>query len=257
MVTNTSFIIHFEDGHTAPAYRISPDGRAEDALAALGLSRPRPALFITGGASNMSEQDMQRTQQIMEDGIARFAAEHGLVVIDGGTESGVMRMIGSARRKHRYSFPLIGVAPFGKVTIPGTVNPNSEATLEDSHSHFVLVEADNWGDESPMIVSLTRKVTAGQYPMMGVLINGGKIARQDVLLATTQGPQSIPILVLEGSGRFADELASAFKTGKTNQAILKAIIAGGDIELVATIEGAEAIRARLAKRFGITLRGKT
>lgn len=250
MVTNSSFIIRFEKGHTAPAYRIPPDGRAEDALTALGLTTPRPALFITGGASYMSEEDMRRTQQIMEDGIARFAAEHGLVVIDGGTESGVMQMIGAARHKHRYSFPLVGVAPLGKVTIPGTHNPNSEATLEGSHSHFVLIEAENWGDESAMIINLTRKIAAGRFPMMGVLINGGKIARQDVLLATTQGPQSIPILVLEGSGRFADELASAFRTGKTNQAILKAIIAGGDIELVATVEGADAIRSKLAKRFG-------
>jgi hypothetical protein len=60
---------------------------------------------------------------------------------------------------------------------------------------------------------------------------------------------AVPIIVLEGSGRFADEVATAFKTGNAKQSILRAILAGGDIQLVATTDGPEAMRARLEARF--------
>lgn len=243
------FEIKFEDGHRALAVCTTPTSDAKSLLNMLGLTENRPAIFITGGASNMSSEDMERTRRIIEDGIAPFAARHNAIVVDGGTESGVMQMIGQARHIHNYKFPLIGVAPLGKVEYPGHVNPDKEADLEDSHTHFVLVDAADWGDESNMIISITRAICEGGKPAIGVLINGGRIARQEVLLATSQGQNSLPILVLEGSGRTADQIATAFRTGKTNQAIIKAIIEGGDIELVATIEGPSAVLKKLEKRF--------
>lgn len=250
MITSSSFTIHFNDTHSARAVRVATDGDPAQVVSALGLESPRPAIFISGGASYMSEEDVRRTRDIIEEGIAHFAAENGITIIDGGTESGVMQMVGDARRNHDYQFPLIGVAPIKKIDYPGYENPGKEASLEDSHSHFVLVDAEEWGEESNTIIKLAREISGhGQCTAMGVLINGGKIARQDILLATTQGKGKMPILVLEGSGRFADELATAFRTGKTNQAILKAIIDGGDIELVATVEGPEAMRTKLARLF--------
>jgi hypothetical protein len=85
-------------------------------------------------------------------------------------------------------------------------------------------------------------------PQVGVLVNGGKIAANEVYLATTKD-LNLPMIVLEGSGRFADELATAVRTGKTNQRILQAILAGGDIKLVATVEGPNKLREKLVERF--------
>lgn len=247
-VRNQPFTITFAGGNTATGMLVSQHADPQWILKMLGLTTPKPAIFITGGAGYMTAEDQRVTEQIIEEGVARFAQENQVTVVDGGTESGVMQLIGEARRKHGYTFPLIGVAPAAKVQYPGYSNPTHEAELEDSHSHFVLVDAPDWGDESQMIVQLTRAM-AEDLPTLGILINGGKISKQDVYLATARGTRKIPILVLEGSGRFADDLATAFRTGKTNQSIIKAIIAGGDIELTSTTEGADAMWKKLVERF--------
>jgi hypothetical protein len=250
MPNHKTFKINFKEGHTSTAIRVAPDDSVDAILSALGVKTPAPCLFISGGAGGMSEEDIAKTRIIMDEGVAKFASEHGVTVIDGGTESGVMQMIGEARRNHHYSFPLIGVAPAGKVQYPGHANPDNEAELDSNHSHFVLVEADEWGGESKMIIDLTRAVCGKKKEhALGILINGGKIAQQDIYLATSTGDHNIPILVLEGSGRFAEELATAFRTGHANQQILKAIIAGGDIKLLATGEGVETMWEKLDTHF--------
>lgn len=238
------FQIHFANDNSALAVRVSPNTNPEDIIRVLGLES-RPTLFVTGGAAGMSDEDYRRTEEIV-GAIADFAQENQITVIDGGTESGVMQMFGEARRQRQNSFTLVGVAPAPKVSYPGYVNPMAEAELEDSHSAFVLVDTPEWGGESEMLVRLPKALAGTENRVCGVLINGGKIAAQDVIIAVSR---ELPILVLEGSGRFADEVAAAFKTGQANQAILRAILAGGDIQLVSTLDGSAAMRAKLEKRY--------
>lgn len=243
-----AFTIDFGEGKFSPAIRIGPDDDPKLIIERFGLITPRPTIFITGGASQMSDEDIERTREIVYDGIAYFAETHNLTVIDGGTEAGVMQMIGEARKNRGYKFPLIGVCPESKISYPGYQNPAQEAVLEDGHSHFVLIDAPEWGDESQMIVNLTRAIANG-LPMIGILINGGKIAERDVYLATTQGDNRVPILVLDGSGRTATNIANAFKTGQAASDIIKAIIAGGDIKLTAINDGKDAMLKKLSDHF--------
>jgi len=244
------FRISFASGQKAKAVFIAPNEAAKTVIGQLGFKQPRPAIFVTGGASNMAPEDVAMTERIVEEAISRFAEEHQIAIVDGGTESGIMQMVGEARRKQKYTFPLIGVAPLGKVQYPGFANTQHEAELEDSHSHFVLVEGDQWGDETEMIVALTQAISGfGKQQAVGILVNGGKIARQEVYLASTKD-HKMPMLVLEGSGRFADELATAVRTGETSKRILKAILSGGNITLVATQDGPDAMRQHLRKQFG-------
>lgn len=240
------FRIFFPNNNVAEAVRVRPNADPKSVVALLGIKQAAPTIFVTGGASYMNEEDIRRTRSIIES-LVQFAHNEGAIIVDGGTESGVMQMVGDARSQHGYQFPLIGVSPLGKISYPGHDNPQAEGHLEDSHSHFVLVDGDDWGAESEMIVGLTKAVSGqGLYPAIGVLINGGKIARQEVYLAVAK---EIPMLILEGSGRLADEIATAFKTGKASQRILQAILAGGDIQLIATEEGPDAMREKLVKRF--------
>lgn len=242
------FNIVFDNGHVARAIRARQDSDPEELLRLLGFTEPKPAIFISGGASYMSDEDRRLTKNIIS-GVGAFAEEQGALIIDGGTESGVMQMIGDVRLHAEYTFPLVGVSPMGKISYPGYKNPNEEAFLEDSHSHFVLVDGDEWGDESRMILKLTQSICkSGLKPSAGILINGGKIAMQEVYLATTK-EHKLPIIVVEGSGRAADEISTAYRTGKSTQVILQAILAGGDIELVGTVEGPEAMREKLARKF--------
>jgi hypothetical protein len=252
---NTCFTITFPNQHTAKAARVDQDSETSAILRLLELDGPaRPALFISGGAGAMSEDDKARTYHIIEI-IGRFAEENNVVVIDGGTESGIMQMIGDVRRKANYTFPLIGVAPLGKVSFPGFKNPNEEAELEDSHTHFVLIDASKWGDESRMLIRLTHAIAGHQQdehkPTTGILINGGKIALQEVYLASAT-ELKMPMLVLEGSGRAADEISTAFRSGQTKRSILRAILAGGEVSLISIDEGNTAVQTKLNERFSLS-----
>lgn len=252
MPTNrNTFIIRFSDQQYSPAMSVPVDADPQHIIDNFGLTTPRPVIFITGGASKMTKEDMDNVHELMENGIAYFAEQHNITVVDGGTEAGVMQMLGGARRKNGYKFPLVGVAPKGRVNYPGVVHkPEDAADLEDGHSHFVLVESDEWGGESQTIVNLTRAIAAEQRPMMGILINGGRIAEHDVYLATSTGERSIPMLVIAGSGRTADNVAMAFKTQQTSSAIIRAIIKGGDIRLTPLSEGVPSLLTKLDEHFG-------
>lgn len=247
---DASFEVTFTDGHRAQAMRVMPDADPHNIVEQLGLQSPNATLFVSGGAGLMSEEDVQRTTDIITEGVVEFAERYQVTVVDGGTESGVMKMIGDARHSRGYTFPLVGVAPHGLVSYQGFDNPNEQAMLEDGHSHFVLVDGDEWGDESQMIVDLTRAI-AKTAPKLGMLINGGKIAEHDVYLATAKADahERIPMLILEGSGRAADNISSAFRTGETQSAIIRAIVTGGDIRLVSIHEGAQAIFKQLEQHL--------
>src|SRR5690606_9022218 len=142
-------------------------------------------------------------------------------VIDGGTEGGIMQMFGDARLRGRYTFPLVGIAPLSQVRWPGHENADAQADLEDSHSHFVLVDGKDWGVESHLIQDLARCISGyGGAKVAGILINGGNVALKEIGMAVERG---IPMFVVEGSGRAADTVATALRTGTAEQEVLKSI----------------------------------
>lgn len=242
------FIISFREGAWIPAIKTKPNADPQKIIDAFGLINPRPTLFISGGASAMSEEDIQRTRVLMDKGIVAFAEKHNITVVDGGTEAGVMDMIGHAREKNNYKFPLIGVAPIHRISYPGFVGRRTQSTLQPGHSHFVLVDADDWGGESNMIVGLAKALAGKNAPIMGILINGGQIAEREVYLATTQGENKMPLLVVDGSGRTADNISTAFKTQQTDSALIQAIIKG-DIRITSLAEGVSALTKQLEREF--------
>lgn len=243
-----AFTIQFSPGQFSPAVQIAPGQDVQQVIDTFGLIVPRPVIYIIGGAGAMSAADIARTQEIIDKGIASFAHEHNITVISGGTEAGVMQLIGQTRRYNHYKFPLIGVAPVSKIAYPGWNNPQKEAQLDEGHSHFVLVQTADWGGESQTIVNLARRIMGNQKAIC-ILINGGRIAEQEVYLATTKDEPRIPIIVLDGSGRAADDIGSAIKTGRTSKAIIKTIIEGGDIRLVSIADGPRAVYQKLHEHF--------
>lgn len=248
---NQPFEIVFENGNTAKAVCIPVDSDPSQAVRALGFVEPQPVIFISGGASRMMDEDKWQTKRIIQ-AVAEFAEERDAVIVDGGTETGVMEMIGDVRHEVDYQFPLIGVSPLGKVSFPGYENPNEEAFLEDRHSHFILVDGDDWGIESKTILRLTDVISGEeQKPAVGILINGGQVALHEVYLASTR-ERRLSVIVVEGSGRSADDISTAVRSGKSTLRIVKAILAGGSIELVGTNEGPEAMISKLAKKFDVT-----
>lgn len=245
--------LRFPNGNTAHVVHASPYADALEVVSKLGIAEPMPALFLSGGASAMEDKAMAQTYAIVEQGIARFAAEHNIVVVDGGTDVGIMQMMGRARHKLGNRFPLVGCAPADKVLYPGMkpTGDQTRTTLEPNHSHMILVDDDHWGAESDMIVGAVRAFTRGVLPGCGILINGGKIAQYDVYIASARGERAIPVIVVDGSGRSADTIARASKTKAFDTAMIKAIVQGGKVEVISLKDGADAMYNQLKGHFNV------
>ena len=148
----TPFPLHFEDDRTArPCTWRSPTS-CRPPLPRSGCIRPERSWWSSGGLEGWKDADLDRLGPLFESGLLPVITRLGAVAIDGGTWSGVMRLLGEARSDAGAGFPLVGVAAVGTVTLPGGQPPQDDAApLDPDHSHFVLVPGDDWGAESSWI----------------------------------------------------------------------------------------------------------
>ncbi|MBD2678515.1 MULTISPECIES: hypothetical protein [Nostoc] len=203
----------FDSGQTALAIRVNQQAELPNALKQIGLNDSRPVLVVVGGASNISESDFLGIQRLFVEVLAPIVEALGAYVVDGGTDAGVMRLIGAARTQIAAKFALVGVTPAGKVALPSELETDSDLTpLEPNHTHFLLVPGNNWGDESPWISDVAT-VLAGGAPSVTVLLNGGEITFKDALYSVNAGRL---VVVIAGSGRTADILAGALAGNATD-----------------------------------------
>ncbi len=175
--------VSFPNGNRAHFLFSSPGTSPSEILEALHLESPEAVLLLIGGAEKIDEGLKGRLLQLCSRGIARAAAEAEAVIIDGGTDAGVMSMIGQGVADRGHRSPLLGVAPLGTVNYPGrTAEPDAGETvpLDPNHSHFALAEGSEWGSETELMFSLAGHL-GREAPVLTILINGGEIARDEVL----------------------------------------------------------------------------
>jgi hypothetical protein len=194
-------------GHLqAPLLRIVDTDEIAAALDSAGLRPDRAVIVLVGGAGGMGGKDFETVAQVLRDEVVPVAERRNAVVIDGGTDSGVMQLIGRARSALGGRFPLIGVAAEGTVLVPGAGTPSPDAVeLEPNHTLFLLVPGKQWGDESRWMMDVAG-VVAGRRCSVTLLLNGGEIAYTDVAASLGSGR---PVVVLAGSGGTADAIAEA------------------------------------------------
>lgn len=222
------FRLSFNEGQTATAATVSEAGELSDALEQMGLVGCHPILVIVGGASQMSKADFVRIQSLFVEVLAPIAQRLGAYIVDGGTDAGVMQLIGNARHQINAQFPLIGVAPTEKVILPNQTKSSDDAVLlEPHHTHFILVPGNNWGDESPWIVEVAT-ILAGGAPSVTVLINGGEITFLDAANSVIAGRL---VMVIAGSGRTADKLVCALNGEATDERAEK-LAASGKLQTI-------------------------
>jgi hypothetical protein len=192
-------------GIHAPRIRVAGTDDIAAALDSAGLRRNRAVIVLVGGAGGLSAKDFEIVAAVPRDEVVPMAERLGAAVVDGGTDSGVMRLVGRARSASGGRFPLIGVAAEGTVVDRESASSSDAVELEPNHTLFLLVPGEQWGDEAPWIPEVAR-ILAGDRPSVTVLINGGQIAYTDVAESLGSGR---PVVVLAGSGRTADAIASA------------------------------------------------
>jgi SLOG in TRPM, prokaryote len=186
----------------------------------LELYGPRPTLVVVGGADDMDDADRASAEPIFA-ALAGLAARIGVAVVDGGTDAGVMQLMGHARG-HSGLFPLVGVAVETLVTEPGAEPEGEQAALEPNHSHVVLVPGTRWGDEVPWIGRVA-DLLAGGAPSATVVFNGGDVAFADVGESVAAGRE---VLVLAGSGRAADTIAAALSGSPADERSRSLVFSG-------------------------------
>ena len=86
--------IAFENNREAIAVFPPAGAKAEDIIGALEITSYKAVLLVIGGADSVDEKLKARLTQVFSRGVARAAATINAVIIDGGTQAGVMAMMG-------------------------------------------------------------------------------------------------------------------------------------------------------------------
>ncbi len=181
---------------TVKAAHISEDKEIPEALTELEIPHPKSVIVLVGGAGGIGWWDKFPMRKAIKI-IARLAEETQSVVVDGGTQAGIMTEIGKQRKRNKFSFPLVGVV-FDSLLMkeePGSV-------LDPNHTHFFLIPGNHWGDELAWISKIATQI-AGEKKSITILVNGGQISKTDVGYSVMEDR---PTFVMRGTGRMANEI---------------------------------------------------
>lgn len=212
-----------------PGPRVAQVAQAADlpgALKTLGVGMPRPVLVLVGGADGMTADQQAAVTEAMKQ-IVPMLDHWGAAVVDGGTNSGVIQVMGQARYAAGARFPLIGVAAEGTVTLSGMSAAPDMAGLEPHHSQAILVPGGTWGDESPWLSGVAAIIADGQ-PSLTLVVNGGDITYDDIAESLQNGR---PVIVLAGTGRVADTIAAAAR-GHPREPRAAQVAASADVRVI-------------------------
>lgn len=173
------------------------------ALFRLGLGRPRPVLVSVGGACGLEAPIAARLALLFRDRLIPLLERIGAMVIDGGTDAGVMALMGQARQAAGARFPLLGIA--ARDTVRLFDEPaDAGAALEPHHSHRLLVPGRSWGDEIAWMNAVAGLLSA-DHGSATLVSAGGRITAQDVDASLRCRRVT---LLLAGSGGTADAIAT-------------------------------------------------
>jgi hypothetical protein len=235
--------IRFANGRSALAVQAPSNAGGEELVSALGLPVPAGTMIVNGSTALLAPEVEGRLTDVLEDGLAALAVKEGLTVVTGATDAGIFAALGAAMDGHHA--PLVGVAPQPLVTWPGRTDegpdPMALTPLEPHHTHFVLVDAQEWGDETGVLMSLAAALAASA-PAVVVLFGGGRIAAREAEAHLAAGRR---VVAVAGSVRLADRLVAAIDGGPSSDPQVAAIAAsslltvlpadGGPQELIALL----------------------
>lgn len=212
---NELHYVRFPEGNMATLLEVDPFIKPAQALKEIGIPFTyNGSILIHSGAAQMSSEYAFKLKRLFSEGLAQFAEENRILVVDGATDVGGNKLIGEARRAIQGKFLLLGVTISDAVTYPGGPEPETPRrfrgqttgerwALNPHHSHFLLVRAGAFGAESPLLTGIAQST---DKPCLALIVNGGEIVARE---AATHARRKVPLVTLKGSGRFADELAES------------------------------------------------
>ena len=238
------------NGSEVTILTVSPRASGHQIVGELRLPPTTGLVVLNGGTARLRPDLRARIRDVLKEGLARPAFEDNLVLVTGGTNAGIFALLGESLAGWTPSPPCIGVVPSELVTWPGRLRARKDYSeageavpLEPHHSHFVLVRGHSWGDETPVMLQLVAALAAAQ-PSVAVVINGGSIAKLEVLGHVRQRRQ---VVVLAGSGRLADDVAAALgHSVNAKDDVMREIVRDGRITVV-ELDQSPSVLARLIR----------
>lgn len=220
--------VAFPNGNNAKLITVTRGTGAATIIDALGLRKPKSVVLLIGGRDPLDPKLANQLTQLFSRGIARAAVDGEALLMDGGTETGATAILGQGVADRGRKSALLGVAAAGKVTFPGGTADSGDgrAKLDPNHSHFVLVEGADPGAETAMLFDLA---AAFDVPVLTILVHGGIGAKNELLESVRHGG---PVIIIEGSGGLADEVAALVKQPTPlEDPPMAEIITDGDLRL--------------------------
>lgn len=161
-----------------------------------------PVLVVIGSAGEITQLETEQLGALIREVVVPIAHEYGVTIVDGGTDAGVMRLLGEAHAELRGSrCKLVGVAPLGKIK---PSNAPDAVDAERHHGWLVLAPGSEWSSELTLLSDLSERLAGDSRPI-ALVLGGGKGTRREFELAVRR---RWPILLVNGTGRLADELAA-------------------------------------------------
>ena len=183
-------------------------------------------ISITGSAQDMSLTT--RLEKSFKRGLAQAAQATSAWIVTGGTDSGVMKLVGEGMAEYNAleRVQLIGIANWGNIhgrealfdVRDGVIeyaktkpNDATGANLEPNHTHFLLVDTGleggkAWGGEIAFRARLEAEYCRRKrIPRVQVVVQGGPGSLKTVHAAIED---RCPIVVVADSGGVAEILAT-------------------------------------------------
>ncbi|WP_097183994.1 DUF4231 domain-containing protein [Blastococcus haudaquaticus] len=177
-------------------------------LEELAIPVGRPVLVVVGWAgAPLSEEVQDALKLLLETVVAPVCRDEGVVVVSGGTDSGVMAALGEAMAEHAPGAELVGVAPHGKLIGYGAAPGDLDSTLPERHHKLLRTTGDAWGSEGPTLVRVAERI-AGRSGVVMLAVGGGCGTHREIKLAARR---RWPVVLMTGSGGESERLAVALQ----------------------------------------------
>jgi hypothetical protein len=231
---SSSFPIKFPTGQVAQAIEICKLSSPQDVASYIQtIESVRGVMPVSGGAYDYPTDVIEPTSRLIRE-LLHLAFEHNIMLIDGGTNTGVMKIIGEnylfcKNKMQQFSPPpVIGFSPKNKVYIPGiTTNMDGLAPLDNNHPYFVLInDAQDWGEEVNSMFALVDHISS-RVPSLALVANGGLTTLIEVCHSVEKKRQ---IVVLEGTKRAAMLIVSTLRGD--SQSELERILTDPEVNLI-------------------------
>ena len=261
-------VIEFPNNQSAVLASCPPGTKAAEIIQSLEIAPPQAVILSIGSADDLDQALLPRLTQLYGRGIAKAARDAKALILDGGTKAGVMQLMGEAVAAQGYQTTLIGVAPKGMITYPGS-EVTSGTQLEPNHSHFVIVDGADWGSETSTLLNLFSSLStsngttdtrgalsqkqrtqgATKIPAVAILVGGGTVTRAEALRVVRQ---NIPLIIIEGSGGLADEIAIAYKEkgAEIDDPFMAEVIADGELHFHLLSNSVKGIERLIVRELG-------